>query len=586
VTRRFPLAGAVVTSALVLLAAGCGGDATPPPPRTGWVPGTVRMAMHGDFKSLDPALANDTGSIPFVRMIFQPLLEYDAGVQLIPLLAEKLPDLSEDGKTYTFHIRKGVRFSSGRELTADDFVYSWTRVLDPSTVSPGQTYIAKMIAGAQEYVDWRAVEDKRQAGNELSDEDRKVPRAETVSGLRALDAHTLEVELVHADATFVYITAMTYLAPVPHEVIESEEVPAKDRNDPLAARKDRNAAFSVNPVGTGPFRFAEWRRSLRMRLERDPNYWDRDHAPALQALEVQFGLDDLTKQMMFERGELDLMDRIPSAAYVRLKHDPRWQPYFEKLVFNGAYYLFMNCEMAPFNGENGAKVRQAFCCAIDKDRIVQVTNDRYVAAKGVVPPQMPGYKSQVVGYTYDPEKAKQLLAEAGYPDGVSTKLALWVSNEDSAGASIAEVIQQDLKAVGVRNVEINAVNFDVLQAATGKPNTAPLTFSGWYQDFPDPSDFLDQLFSKNSITDADCNNLSFYHDDKADALMDAGDKERDPATRMELYAKAEKVIVDEDAPVVPIVDSQEIWLRQPWVSGFHIHPVWLVQYDKLSITPP
>ena len=301
---------------------------------------------------------------------------------------------------------------------------------------------------------------------------------------------------------------------------------------------------------------------------------------------MKFGLDDLTKQMMFERGELDMMDRIPSASYVRLKKEPRWQPYFEKLVFNGAYYLFLNCGMEPFIGESGRKVRKAFCYAINKDRIVQIGNDRYVAAKGVVPPQMPGYKSQVVGYSYDPEKAKRLLAEAGYPSGLEAPLALWTSNKDSAGERIAEVIQQDLKAVGVKNVEINAVNFDVLQAATGKPNSVPLTFSGWYQDFPDPSDFLDQLFSSESITDADCNNLSFYHSDRADELMGAGDQEPDSAKRMEDYAEAEKVIVDEDAAVVPLLDSQEIWLRQPWVRGFHIHPVWLVRYEKLSITPP
>jgi oligopeptide transport system substrate-binding protein len=555
--------------------AGCESGVTPPPPTTGWVPGTVRMAVHGDFKSLDPALANDTGSIPFVRMIFQPLLEYDDGVHLVPLLAAAMPELSAHGKTYTFHIRKGVRFSNGRELTAGDFVYAWTRVLDPATKSPGASYISDRIAGAQDYITWRKIERKRRDGKQLSADEEKMPRADAVAGLRALDAHTLEVVLVHPDPTFLYVAAMTYLAPVPREEVENPKYEEKDRND----------QFAVHPVGTGPFVFKEWRRSLRLRLERDPHYWDAPHAPALQALEVKFGLDELTKQMMFERGELDLMDRIPSAAYVRLKKDTRWQPYFEKLVFNGAYYLWLNCEMEPFTGEKGTKVRKAFCYAIDKDRIVQITNDRYVAAKGVVPPQMPGYKSQVVGYSYDPKKAKELLAEAGYPDGLPDPLTLWVSNEDSAGERIAQVMQQDLKAIDVK-VEVNAVNFDVLQAATGKPKTVALTFSGWYQDYPDPSDFLDVLFSKQSITDADCNNLAFYHSDKADGFMDAADQERDPAKRMELYAEAEKVIVDEDAPVVPLLDSQEIWLRQPWVSGFHIHPVWLVRFEQLSIAPP
>ncbi len=144
--RRFPLARVIVALALSCLA-GCEGDVTPPPPTTGWVPGTLRIAMHADFKTLDPALANDTGLVPFIRMIYQPLLDYDDGVNLVPLLAEAMPKLSADGKTYTFHIRKGARFSNGRALTADDFIYAWTRLLDPATKSPGATYISDRIVG-------------------------------------------------------------------------------------------------------------------------------------------------------------------------------------------------------------------------------------------------------------------------------------------------------------------------------------------------------------------------------------------------------------------------------------------------------
>ena len=110
------------------LVAGCEGDESVPPPKTGWVAGTLRLGMLSDFRSLDPAIANDTVSVPVVRMLFQPLLDYDAGVNLVPLTAEAMPTLSKDGKTYTFHLRKDVHFSNGRAVTADDYLYSWTRV--------------------------------------------------------------------------------------------------------------------------------------------------------------------------------------------------------------------------------------------------------------------------------------------------------------------------------------------------------------------------------------------------------------------------------------------------------------------------
>ncbi len=240
--------------------------------------------------------------------------------------------------------------------------------------------------------------------------------------------------------------------------------------------------------------------------------------------------------------------------------------------------------MAPFDGPSGKRVRQAFNYAIDKERIVKVSNERYTAADGVVPPHMAGYHSRVKGYPYDPEKAKKLLAEAGYPNGLPDPLELWISNESSSGIRIAEVIEQNLADVGV-TVKLNAVNYNVFLPAAGMRKKLAFSFSGWYQDYPDPSDFLDVLFSSSVITDTECNNMAFYSSEKADQLMDAGDKETDPERRMRDYEEAEQVIVD-DAPVVPLVDSVEIWMRQPWLKGFKLHPVWLVRYEELSISPP
>ncbi len=151
--RRFSLTLAALASVGCVLAVGCWGGVTPPPPTTGWVPGTLRIAQKSDFRTLDPAVANDTALVPIVRMLFQPLLDYDDDSTLTPLVAEALPTLSEHGKKYTFHLKKGVHFSNGREVTADDFVYAWTRLLDPKTKSPGASYIVDKIVGAHEFAD-------------------------------------------------------------------------------------------------------------------------------------------------------------------------------------------------------------------------------------------------------------------------------------------------------------------------------------------------------------------------------------------------------------------------------------------------
>ncbi len=522
------------------------------PPTSGWVANTLRLGQGSDFRSLDPAVANDTVSVPIIRVLFQTLLDYDDGVNLVPLTTEALPTLSKDGKTYTFHLRKDVHFSNGRAVTAEDYLYSWRRVMNPKTKSPWASFATDRIAGAQDYAEGKA---------------------DDVKGLRAPDAYTLEVELIHPDLTLPYVVAMPFLAAVPREAVEDKAV----------AKEEWNDHFALHPVGNGPFVFKSWTRGLRMQFERDPHYWG-PAAAAVDAIDIQFGLDSLTLQMMFERGELDLLDRIPSAAYVRLRHDPRWKPNFESLVFNGVLYLDMNCEMEPFTGPDGKKVRQAINYAVNKARLVQLGNGRYEVARGVVPPNMPNYHSLVKGYPYDPKKAKELLAEAGYSEERPIHLELWLSSEGDQYSRMSQMIQQDLAEVGVE-VKLNPVNYSVFNPAVSRRRSVAFSIYGWFQDFPDPSDFLDVLFSSKSISDVESNNLTFYSSPEADKLMEEADEETNPEKRMDLYAQAEKVIVD-DAPVAPLVYPVENWLHQSWLKGFALHPVWLVRYEKLSISPP
>ena len=193
------------------------------------------------------------------------------------------------------------------------------------------------------------------------------------------------------------------------------------------------------------------------------------------------------------------MDRIPSASYVRLKQGPALAAVFEKLVFNGAYYLYLNCEMEPFNGPNGRKVRQAFCYAINKDRIVQIGNDRYVAAKGVVPPQHAGL--QVPGGRIFLRSGKGERTAGG--GGLSRTACRTVDPLDVQRKQRRRAHRGGDPAgpqgeSASRTWKSTPVNFDVLQPAVGKtPTPSPSPFPAGIQDYPDPSDFLDQLFSSH-----------------------------------------------------------------------------------------
>ena len=192
-------------------------------------------------------------------------------------------------------LKKGVCFSNGREVVADDFVYSIRRVLDPKTKSPSAGFLGN-IAGAKEFADGDTTD---------------------LTGVRAVNKYTLEIETKTPDLTLPYLLSLVCTAAVPREEVEK-----------------RGQEFFRQPVGTGPFALDEWRRDLRLRLKRNEHYSLPDK-PSLDVIEFTFGGDDLTRQLKFERGELDVLEYPNGPAYVALKNNPRWQPYILSRVFMG-----------------------------------------------------------------------------------------------------------------------------------------------------------------------------------------------------------------------------------------------------------
>lgn len=540
---------------LFLLLTGCARERVPDMQR-GKYGGTLRFAVTSDIQSLDPAIGYDTNSWPLVRMLYHGLLDYGDGPGLVPWMAEKMPTISPDGRTYTFQLRKGVRFSNGRELVAQDFVYSLERILDPRTKSPGEGFF-RNIAAAREFQKARDKESSEPDGRRKHGTTRWIEPTH-VAGLTTVGRYGLRIQLEQPDLAFMNVLAMPFSFAVPQEEVERF-----------------GEDFFRHPVGTGPFVLKEWVRDMKLRFERNPRYYLKGQ-PYLDAVEVMVGGDDLIHTMMFERGELDLLNDIPSPDFIRVTRHPIWKRCVATMPLNATTYLALNCEMKPFTD---VRVRRAMNYAVDKERLLKLINGTGAEAKGVLPPLMPGYNPDLKGYPYNPAMAKRLLTEAGYPNGF--KATLWASVSHGERVKMAEALKEQLAEVGVR-IDIKAVAFSVWDEATGRRHNTTFVFSGWYQDYPDPSNFLDVLLNGDRIVGVHCNNCAFYSNPRVNALLRLAAKDTNAQHRLQLYRQAEEIIV-QDAPWVPLYHPYLYILYQPWVKGHKLHPVWPNRYERFWI---
>ncbi len=526
---------AALTASPAALLSGCG--------RSGAGPRTLRIAYRTDFKTMDPAISYDAETLPYIRLLYQGLLDADDDLKLVPALAEELPAVSADKLAYTFRIRRGVRFANGREVEAADFVYALQRTLDPATKSPWPAFL-KNVRGARDF------EDARKRGD----------AAARVAGLSSPDRFTLRIELEKPDLAFLWVLTLPYTYAVPREEVER-----------------RGDEFYRDPCGTGPMVLAEWQRGLRLRFKRNPHY-DRSGSPGYDVLEVLIGYDEMTQAMMFERGDVDVLPSLSRPDYVRFRRDPRWRPCVSSLQLQETNFLVMNTEIEPFTDR---RVRQAVCLAVDRERIVKVLNYRGVPAASLIPPGVPGHDPSRRGYPRDPAKARRLLTEAGRGDGF--KVPLWYIADTDRWGKIAEVVKQDLAAIGVE-VELKPAAFNVCIDAIARRHEVPFSVMGWTEDYPDPSDFLNALCDGTRIVDTDCNNMAFYDNAGVNDLLARAAVETDEDRRLTLYRQAEDVVLD-DAAYCVLLYNIESRAAQPRVKGFRLHPMWFVAYEKLSLEP-
>jgi len=528
---------------LLLLAALLPGCARQPRPAN-----TLRLAARSDLSTLDPALSYDSGSMPYVRVLYRGLIDYGVGAELVNAVARERK-VSPDGKVYRFKLRTDVRFHSGRRVVAEDFRYALERVLTPATASDGFSFY-QVIDGAKEF-----------------SEDKKKPKAEQriehVRGIRVTGDDEISLTLKQPDVTFLNYLALPFAYAVPREWVEKLEREGK--------------TLEENPNGCGPFKFESWVRGRHLYLTKNPDYYDPT-LPKCDRIELKMGGDDTLHLMRFELGDIDTqtLEDAPAPDFLRLLEDPDWNQYIQHAPMMDIRYVCLNTEMKPFNN---VLVRRAMNYAIDRERIKAFVARRATVARGALPPGMPGYNPQLFQYKHDPAKAKQLLREAGYPNGFI--ITLWYSPDIKWYAKAAQSIQEDLKQVGV-TVNLKAVTYSALKTAAGKRKNIEMSIIGWIQDFPDPANFLDVLFNGKNRTETASNNRAFYSNPKVNKLLDIAAVELNRKKRLALYQQAEKLIVD-DAPWVFLLHTERYFVRQPWIKGFRLHPMWSARHEYVEV---
>jgi len=482
--------------------------------------GMYRRALANNPATLDPAFVSDIYSRTVVVQISKGLVQFDAHLNPIPAIAE-FWEASRDGRLWTFTLRQGVQFHHGREVTAQDFVYSFTRLLSPNARGP-VTEFFRQIQGADEFIQGKVAE---------------------VQGLKALDRYTLQIALKEPFAPSLTVLGLANAAVVPQEEVER-----------LGDR------FAQVPVGAGPFKLVRWEPGQEIVLEAHAQYYEG--RPFLDT--VVFKIGGMFEQTFaqFLAGNLDEAI-IPSGKTEEVYSDPQYRKYqFLRRPTLGLLFIGFNTQVTPFDDK---RVRQAFNYAVNKEAIVrEITKMGSLPANGTLPPGMPGHDPDLRGYYYNPVKAKQLLAEAGYPNGAGfPRVQLWTASKAENTKAELAAYQKYLAELGV-TVDIHFVDEWTRYTDMLERGQLQMFRYAWYADFPDPDSFFFPL-----LHSAGQPNYMVYRNARVDQVLEQAREETDYAQRIKLYRQAERIVM-EDAPWITQHNHIFEYLYQPYVQGVEV----------------
>jgi oligopeptide transport system substrate-binding protein len=503
----------------------------PPPP----APHALRVVWHTPPTTLDPTMAGDVSSSAVIDQLFSGLLELTPEMDVVPNVARSW-EMLEGGRKYVFHLRDDVRWSDGTPVTAADFEYAWKRVLDPATESPNASVLYD-VKGARGFHQ-----------GEVSDPDSV--------RVWARDEATLGVELEGPTGYFLHVLTLPITFPTPRHVVQAHG----------------EAWTEVwNIVTNGPFRLKSWNRGESMVLVCNREYHGRFRGN-VERVELSLLAHPSARLELYEADDLDILPIVhfPRAELNRARR--RYAGEYVSLPELCTYWLGFVVSQEPFNDP---RLRRAFVLATDREASAEaVTGGAFFPAMGgLIPPGMPGHLPGIAP-PYDPEQARQLLAEAGFPHGrglPDVELLTWPQYH-------WESLMEDLQVRWRENLGIEVTwEAESPYRLTNRLETEPphMFFGGWAADYPDPDNFLRVGFSQY---------MSGWRNEAYDSLVEDARQVMDQSERMRLYQQADRVLM-EDAAVLPIFYSRAHLLIKPWVRKYPVSPLAWSFWKDVIIEP-
>lgn len=509
----------------------------------------LAVQIGPDPETIDPELNSSVDGGNMILYAFETLLNVDENNKIISGQAESF-DVSDDGLTYTFHLRKGLKWSDGTPLTAEDFVYSWKRLADPDTAAP---YALDMLSSVKGY---------EEASNGNVD----------ALGVSASDSDTLVVELSAPCVYFDKLVSHSSMAPVQKAAIE--------------ANGDQWSLKPETYVGNGPMKMIEWVPGSHITFAKNDNYWNADKV-TLNTLKFVLMEDSNAAYSAYQTGEVSMIKDVPTEEIPSLKG----QPDFHVDPDMGTYYISFQTQKEPFNNPD---VRQALSLAIDRDYAANtVMQGTYSPSTNFVGPGIsdmePGSSFEevtrknnggdffnVANHDADAAKAKELLAKAGYPNGKGFPTIEYMTNDASYHKVLAEYLQNCWKETLGINMDIKIVEWSTF-TPTRRSGDFEVARNGWVYDYDDPSNML------NLFKTGGGNNDGKYSNPEFDKLIDAANSTADVKEHYAMLHEAENMLL-KDSAMAPIAYYNDFYLMDTKLKGVWHSPYgfWFFQYATME----